>query len=227
VSYFTAKTFTFLRALGRNNSREWFQAHRADYETHVREPFQALVTDLQPVLAAISLQFRADPRPSGGSLFRIHRDTRFANDKSPYKTWQGARLFHARRAQVPAPSFYVHLEPGACFVGAGLWHPETPTQRRIRQFIVDNPAGWESAVHAPAVRRRFELESGEMLVRPPAGFPVDFPRIDDLRHKNFVLIRSLEDKAMIEPRLLQGLGKDLATLAPFVDYLCAALDLEF
>ncbi|RMH94940.1 DUF2461 domain-containing protein [Lysobacter pythonis] len=226
-AYFDKAAFKFLNGLARHNNREWFQAHKADYETHVRTPFQRLLGDLQPALAAISPHFRSDPKTVGGSMFRIQRDTRYAHDKSPYKPWQGARLFHERRRQVAAPSFYVHLQPGASFVGAGLWHPETPTQRRVRQFIFENPAGWARTARDKALRRRFDLESNEMLVRPPTGFPADFEFIDDLRHRNFALARTLEDEVMTGPKLRPILEKDLAQLAPFVDYLCAALDLEF
>jgi uncharacterized protein (TIGR02453 family) len=227
TTYFTDKSFRFLRALARNNERAWFQAHKPDYEAYVRVPFQVLLTDLQPDLLSVSEHYRSEPKTVGGSLFRIQRDTRFANDKTPYKSWQGARLFHERRKQVPAPSFYLHLQPGNCFVGAGLWHPETATQRRVRQFIFENPGAWKQAAHAPALRRRFDLETGEMLVRPPRGFPPDFEFIDDLRHKNFVASRTIEDSVMTGPRLRQTLARDLQALAPFVDYLCAALDLEF
>lgn len=227
ATYFSDKSFRFLRALARHNERAWFLAHKADYEAHVREPFQHLLVDLQPDLHRVSEHYRAEPKTVGGSLFRIHRDTRFANDKTPYKSWQGARLFHARSRETAAPSFYLHLQPGRCFIGAGVWHPETATLRRIRQFIVDNPGSWEAAAHAPAFRRRFALEDDEMLVRPPRGFPADFAFIDDLRHKNFVASRAIDDATMTGPRLKQVLAKDLQALAPFVDYLCAALDLEF
>jgi len=105
TTYFEDRSFRFLRGLRRHNERAWFQAHKADYDDHVRAPFQRLLTDLQPALASISEHYRADPKPVGGSLFRIQRDTRFANDKTPYKSWQGARLYHERRKQVPAPSF--------------------------------------------------------------------------------------------------------------------------
>ena len=227
TTYFTEPTFKFLRGLARHNSREWFLAHKTGYDAHVRAPFQRLLTDLQPALAGASEHYRADPKPVGGSLFRIQRDTRFANDKTPYKPWQGARLFHARGRQVEAPSFYIHLQPGNCFVGAGLWHPQGETLRRVRHFIVDNPGSWQAAAHAPAFRRRYDLDEDEMLVRPPRGFPADFAFIDDLRHKNFVALRAIDDTVMLGPRLRQVLSADLVALAPFVDYLCAALDLEF
>ncbi|MEN5061999.1 DUF2461 domain-containing protein [Luteimonas sp. TWI1416] len=227
TAYFSEKSFRFLRALARHNDKAWFEAHRKDYEAHVRQPFLRLVGDLQPDIAAISPHFRADTRTVGGSLFRIHRDARFSHDKSPYKTWQGARLFHERRREVAAPSFYVHLEPGASFVGAGLWHPEPHTQRKVRQFILENPGGWKAAAHAPKLRRRFALDDSQMLVRPPRGFPADFVYIDDLRHRNWVFLRPLDDAAMAGPGLDRTIAADLAVLAPFVDYLCAALDLEF
>ena len=226
-SYFSDKSFRFLRGLARHNNREWFLAHKTDYETHVRTPFQALLADLQPALAAVSLHFRAEPKTVGGSLFRIQRDTRFSGNKAPYKSWQGARLFHERSREVAAPSFYEHLQPGGCFVGAGLWHPEPATQRKVRQFIFDNPGTWKAAAHAPAFRRRFDMESGEVLVRPPRGFPPDFEFIDDLKHKNFVAVRAIDDALMAGTRLRQVIAADLTALAPFVDYLCAALDLEF
>ena len=225
--YFSDASFKFLRGLARHNNREWFLTHKADYESHVRAPFQRLLTDLQPALAAISPNFRADPRPVGGSLFRIQRDTRFANDKAPYKPWQGARLFHERRREVAAPSFYLHLQPGDCFIGAGLWHPETGTVRKVRHFIVDNPGSWKVAAHGSAFRKRFDLEDSEMLVRMPRGFPDDFEFAQDLRRKNFVAFRALDDDLMTGPRLLKTVEKDLSALGPFTDYLCASLDLEF
>ena len=227
ASYFSDKSFRFLRALARHNERSWFHAHKADYEAYVREPFQRLLGDLQPALAGISLHYRADPKPVGGSMFRIQRDTRYAHDKTPYKPWQGARLFHYRRREVAAPSFYIHLEPGASFVGAGLWHPETHTQRRVRQFIFDNPGAWKAAAHAPAFSRRYTLGTRDMLVRPPRGYPPEFAHIDDLRRRNFTASRALDDANMTGPRLRATLERDLEALAPFVDYLCAALDLEF
>jgi len=225
--YFSDKTFKFLRGLARHNGREWFHAHKPEYEAHLRQPFLRLLTDLQPALAGITTQFRADTKSIGGSLFRIQRDTRYAHDKSPYKTWQGAKLFHERARQVEAPSFHVHVQPGHCFVGAGLWHPATSTQRKVRQFVFDNPGGWERAAHAPAFRELYTLESSDMLVRVPSGFPSEFVHVDDLRHRNFVMTRSLDDADVLGPDLLAILEQDLTALSPFMDYLCASLDLEF
>jgi len=226
TTYFSEKTFKFLRALGRHNNREWFHEHKADYETHLRGPFQQLISDLQPDLLAISEHYRADPKGVGGSLFRIHRDTRFSNDKTPYKTWSGARFFHARSKQVEAPSFYLHIQPDNCFIGAGLWHPEPESQRKIRQFIFDNPGSWKAAVHTPAFKRRYTMD-GESLVRPPRGYPADHELIDDIKRKDFVATFALEDSIVLGPKLRKTVADQFAALSPLVDYLCAALDLEF
>ena len=226
ATYFSDKTFKFLRALARNNSRDWFHEHKADYEANLRGPFLKLIADLQPDVLAVSEHYRADPKPVGGSLFRIHRDTRFSNDKTPYKTWSGARFFHARHKQVDAPSFYLHVQPGHCFIGAGLWHPEPESQRRIRQFIFDNPGAWKAAVHAPAFKRKFTMD-GDSLVRPPRGFPADHELIEDFKRKDFVATTTIDDAVVLGPNLRKAVAAHFAGLAPLVDYLCASLDLEF
>jgi uncharacterized protein (TIGR02453 family) len=238
-TYFTDKIFRFQKALAKNNTREWFTAHKADYEEHLRQPFLRLITDLQAPLATISTHFRADPKPMGGSLFRIYRDTRFANDKTPYKTWSGARFFHERTKianadatlqrpgqAIEAPSFYVHIAPGDCFTGGGLWHPEPVTQRRLRDFIVENPESWKKATRSPAFRRKYTLHD-ESLARAPRGYPADHELIEDLKRKNYVAMAPLDDATLTGPRLLKAVADGLRGCSPLVDYLCAALDLEF
>ena len=225
--YFSDASYKFLRNLDRHNNKAWFAEHKHEYEEHVRQPFLRLIADLQPDLAQVSTHYLADPRTVGGSLYRIYRDTRYSGDKAPYKPWQGARLYHERRKQVPAPSFYIHLQPGASFIGAGLWGQPPEVQRRVRQFIFDNPGSWKATAHAPALRKRFGFDESDMLVRTPQGFPADFEFIDDLRHRNWVLLRHVDDAGMTSPRLRQTIAGDLSALRPFVDYLCAALDLEF
>jgi uncharacterized protein (TIGR02453 family) len=225
-TYFNAAGFRFLRELAKNNNREWFNARKTQYEESVRDPFLRLIGDLAGPLAKISPHFRADPRPSGGSMFRIYRDTRFANDKSPYKTWLGARLFHERARQVHAPLFYMHIQPGRCFAGGGLWHPEAPALKRIRDFLVDNPATWKKAVRSKKFRERLAL-GGESLSRPPSGFDPKHELIDDIKRKDFVASVEFSDADATSPRLKPLLIDAFKGVAPMVDYLCAALDLEF
>lgn len=225
-TYFTAASFRFLRALDRNNSREWFHAHKDDYERHVREPFLQLIGDLQAPLAKISAHYRADPRKNGGSLFRIFRDTRFSHNKLPYKPWQGARFFHTRRHEIPAPSFYLHLQPGDCFAGGGMWHPEPDALKHIRGFLADNPAAWKRATRGKAFAEHLQL-AGESLVRPPRGYDPLHELIDDLKRKDFVASAGFSDELACSAELLPWIVSTFRHVAPLVDYLCAAQELEF
>lgn len=225
-AYFSPATFKFLRALQRHNNRTWFKAHQDDYETHVRGPYLQLIADLQAPVAKLSRHYRADPRKVGGSLFRIQRDTRFSGDKAPYKTWAGARIFHERRREIAAPSFYLHIAPGDCFVGAGLWHPENHTLRNIRNFIVDNPASWKRAVHGRAFHDHYEFW-GESLSRAPQGLPADHPLLEDLKRKSYAAGIGFDDALACSPKLFPLVVDHFKRLAPLVDYLCAAQNLEY
>ena len=135
-AHVTPELFEFFRQLKRNNNREWFQKNKARYEERVRDPLLELVADFEPHLHKISPHLVADSRPVGGSLFRIYRDVRFSKDKTPYKTAAGVRFPHEECKDVHAPGFYLHLEPGEVFAGAGIWRPDAATLRRVRDRIV-------------------------------------------------------------------------------------------
>lgn len=224
-TYFSEEAFGFLRALALNNDRAWFNAHKHRYEEHVRAPFQGLLRDLQPVMAGISLHYRCDPRPVGGSLYRLQRDTRRYADKSPYKSWQGAEIFYERR-HTEAPAFFIHLQDDASFLAAGLWYPQPATMRRVRQFIVDNPGGWRAAAHSEAFGACLRLDDRDLLARGPRGFPPDSEFALDLRRRNMLAIHPLGNAAMTDEQLLARIEHVFTAATPFVDYLCAALDLD-
>ncbi len=225
-SYFTLATFRFLRALGRNNQREWFHAHKDEYERHVREPFLQLIGDMQAPLAKISPHYRADPRKVGGSLYRIYRDTRYSNSKLPYKSWQGSRFTHERRGEIQAPRFFLHIEPGDCFAGGGMWHPEPDALKHIREFLVDNPAAWKRATQSKTFRQHLQL-GGESLVRPPRGYDATHELIDDLKRKDFVATTRFDEALACSSELLPWTVASFKRVAPLIDYLCAAQELEF
>ena len=226
TTYFTPATFRYLRDLKANNNRLWFNEHKPRYEAVLRQPFLQLIGDLQVPLAKISPHFVADPRGQGGSMFRIHRDTRYAKDKTPYKTWSGARLFHERARQLDAPSFYLHIQPGNCFVGGGKWHPEAESIKRIREFIANNPAAWKKATRSKSFTAHFWL-GGDSLMRPPRGFDPDHELIEDLKRKDFVAMDGFADGIATSTELKPLLVDRFKRVAPLVDYLCAGLDLEF
>src|SRR5919108_5303570 len=149
--YFTPAFFDFFRELKRHNNRPWFEKNKARYEREVRDRLVAFVLAAGPRIRKISPRFRADPRPVGGSIFRIYRDIRFSKDKTPYKT-AGALHFPHEQRSGSAPTFYLHLEPGSVYSGVGIWHPEAAALGRIRDAIVAQPQRWKSMVGSRAFR---------------------------------------------------------------------------
>lgn len=228
MAWFTPELFEFLKQLAANNNRPWFLANQDRYERVVREPARQLVADLALPLAAVSLHYVANPAKVGGSIYRVQRDRRYHRDRPPYKTWLGLRFYHERRRelQVQVPSFHVHLAPGGCFIGAGLWQPGSATVKRVREFIADNPRAWQQAVHAPAFRSRFRL-AGAQLQRAPRGYAPDHPLIEDLKRKDFIALLDFPDEVALARDFDRFILDQIRELAPLVDYLCAALGLEF
>jgi uncharacterized protein (TIGR02453 family) len=224
--YFTPELFTFLHQLAENNNRAWFKAHQVDYERLVREPALDFITDFSRPLRKISGHFTADARKAGGSLFRINRDTRFATDKSPYKTNTGMHFRHEDAQNVHAPGFYVHLEPGESFMGVGIWRPHTETAYSIRRRIDEHPDAWRKAAHGRRFADGFALE-GESLVRPPKGFAPDHPLIDDLKRKDFIASRRLTEEEVTSEGFLDGFTRHCTTAAPFMRFLCEAVGVPF
>ena len=220
--YFRPELFRFLEELRAHNDREWFAAHKPRYECYVRDPLLAFIRDVAGPLAGISRHVVADPRPVGGSLFRIYRDTRFAKDKSPYKTHAAAHFRHRAHKNVHAPGFYLHLEPGGVFAGGGLWRPEPPALLAVRTAIAKKPADWKRAVGGAAFGRACKLE-GELAKRPPRGFDPEHPSIDDIRRKDFVAIRRFGEREALSPRFLQTFVAFCQGAAPLNKFLCKAL----
>ena len=223
---FPEATLSYLERLADNNDRAWFNEHKAEYERLVREPALALIEAIQPDLASISPHFRAIPKKVDGSLMRVYRDTRFSKDKTPYKTNIGIQFRHERGKDVHAPGFYLHVEAGNCFVGAGIWRPESKVLAKIRDFILDNPTAWKRALKAPGFHAGFAL-AGESLKRAPRGFPAEHELIEDLKRKDFIALKPLADEAISRKRFVSKVASDFRQAAPLMSYLCTALELEF
>jgi uncharacterized protein (TIGR02453 family) len=223
---FSPELFTFLDDLAEHNDREWFKQQKERYVEFVQEPALAFILDVTPGLGRISPQIRADARPIGGSVFRIQRDTRFSKDKTPYKTHAGIQFRHASGPDVHAPGFYLHLQPGEVFAVAGIWRPEGEAARRIRRAITDDPAAWKRAAYGKAFSARYAL-TGDSLKRPPTGFPTDGPYESDLMRKDFLGEARLSEKAVMAPGFVQEYVRLCRASAPFMRFLCRALELPF
>ncbi len=179
-----------------------------------------------PHLRKISPHFRADPRPRGGSLFRIYRDIRFSKDKSPYKTHAGLHFRHEAGKDAYTPGFYLHLEPRKSFIGMGLWHPDNPTLKRIRDRVANDPAAWKKAVGGKKFRQHFEVQ-GESLKRPPKGYDPEHPLIDVLKLKDFTCFAPLTQKQITSPDFMEEFATLCQAGSPLVKFICDALDQKY
>lgn len=223
---FTKATLNFLNELAANNDRTWFTANKPRYESLVREPALEFIAAMGPWLEEFAPNFRADPRKAGGSLMRVYRDTRFARDKTPYKTNIGIQFRHALGKDVHAPGFYVHIASDECFLAAGCWHPEADVLGRIRDLIAAKPERWFAARDDRKFTALWEL-AGDSLTRPPRGYAADHPAIEDLRRKDFIGVSPLPFAKVVEPGLVKLAGKQFAATAPFMKFLCAALGVQY
>jgi uncharacterized protein (TIGR02453 family) len=216
---FGPELFAFLAELREHNDRDWFAANKERYEAHVLEPALAFIEDFGYRLQSISPHFRADPRRSGGSLFRIYRDTRFSKDKSPYKTNTGMHFRHKHGKDAHVPGYYLHLAPGEVFGGGGIWHPDAQALTAIRQAIVDDPERWRRATR---LGEGLELR-GDSLKRVPSGFDKDHPDAEDLMRKDYFAWVKLSEEAATAPGFLDHYPRVCESAAPLMRFLCGAL----
>jgi uncharacterized protein (TIGR02453 family) len=225
---FRPQALAFLRRLKRSNRREWFERHRAGYETEVRGPMRALVEEMDVRLARLAPEITGDPRHS---VFRIHRDIRFSSDKSPYKTNAACQFYHhdagrgaGQDAEGAGAGLYFQLEDRQCFVAGGMWMPARPALERIREAIADDPDALDRVLAAPAFRRRFRrLDAEDMLKRMPRGYDEGHPAARWLRYRSFTATRVMTEREVLSPRLPAILARDFETLVPLVRWLNAAI----
>jgi uncharacterized protein (TIGR02453 family) len=224
--YFTEASLKFLRQLDKNNNRDWFNEHKQEYEDRVRSPALDFIADMGDTIESLSPHFLAIPKKVGGSMMRPYRDVRFSKDKRPLKTNVGIQFRHFQAKDVHAPGFYLHIEPGNCFVGAGIWHPEAEPLAAVRRAIDEQSKHWLKVSRNKPFTSVFEL-SGDSLSNPPRGYKKDHPLIDDLKRKDFIAIAPLEDKYVIANSLKTDVAKSFKTAAPFMRFLCEALEVPF
>jgi uncharacterized protein (TIGR02453 family) len=226
--YFTPALFGFLRELEANNDKEWWDQNKNRYDTLIREPALEFISSFGDLLARFAPHFSADPKTVGGSLMRPYRDVRFSKDKTPYKTNVGIQFRHEAGKDVHAPGFYLHLEPGETFAGAGLWSPETRVAHMIRQKIDDEPEQWGDAAHSREFTDSWSLShSDEALARVPKQYDADHPYADDIRLKSFVAGQRLTQKSVTSTTFAEDLAAEYEKTVPFTAFLCAAIGLPY
>jgi uncharacterized protein (TIGR02453 family) len=210
-----APILDFLRNLRANNNKQWFDANKARY-IEASAAFEQLVSD---VLA----QFGAVDDLGGVSakdcIFRIYRDTRFAADKSPYKTGMGALLGRGGRKH-DGRSYYLHIEPeGQSMLAGGFFAPTPAELDRVRQAIASDASELKAVISSADFVRYFGAMQGETLKTAPQGYPKDHPDLALLRHKQFLAESAMSNEQVLAPDLIPHILRVFTAMKPFVSYL--------
>ena len=189
---FYKETSKFFEDLKKNNTKEWFNDHKRDYQENVLDPAIPFVTAMGQRLRKIAPSIVAIPRINK-SLFRLNRDTRFSNDKSPYKTNLGIWFWEGPRKRMECSGFYFHLEPNRLMLGAGLHIFTKDLLNRYREVVVDKKHGADLRKAIHSVSEKGYIVHGKYYKKIPAGY--------DPSHKNaeYLLYNGLS--AMVETKI--------------------------
>lgn len=218
--------FKFFTELKDNNNRDWFAANKPRYVDSVVTPMTEFIVAIGPHLKRISRFYRADPKPHGGSMFRIYRDARFSKDKTPYKTHAACHFRHQAGRDAHAPGFYVHIETDGIHFGGGIWSPPSKQLGMIRDFIADNPAAWEKLLKSKAIIDAGGIR-GDSLKRPPRGFDADARHIDDIKRKSFFVMSQAEADLALRAELVDEAVKAFRSAAKLNHFITDAIDMPF
>jgi len=213
---FDPKALAFLRALKRNNDRDWFRERKDEYERVLRAPMIAMIERLAVDFRKFAPELSASPKTS---LFRIYRDTRFSDDKTPLKTHVSASFPHRELGKGRGAGMYLEVTPTWVWVGGGMYHAETAELHAVREHIAANHRRLRKIVTSPGFRRAVGELQGERLQRVPRGFPTDHPAAGYLRHRQLIGGAEFPPGFATKPGFYSGVLKIFRGVAPLVDFL--------
>lgn len=220
TSPFTKKTLAFLRALKRNNDREWFRERKHDYEAHVRQPMMALIEQLSGDFRRMAPELVAEPRVS---LYRIYRDTRFSDDKTPLKTHAAARFPSRQFPKGIGAGLYLEIAPTYVWFGGGRYMPTTEELRSIRQHIASEHRQLHRIVRSKRFTSTFDALEGERLSRVPRGYLADHPAAEYLRYTRFLVGREYPASFALDPGFYPELLRVFEAALPLIRFLNAGI----
>jgi uncharacterized protein (TIGR02453 family) len=206
----------FLRNLARRNDREWFTPRKAVFEAELKEPMLAIIRKVTGAMESFAPNF---VRPAEKCLFRIYRDTRFSNNKLPYKTHVAAWWSHQGMEKTSGAGYYFHIDAKEVIIAAGAYMPEKDQLAAIRHWLLDHHAEFRKLLERPAVRKAFSEFEGNALTRAPKGFSCEHPALDLIRCRQWGLSASLPASAALEPGFAATLIRHFRLAAPVVDAL--------
>jgi uncharacterized protein (TIGR02453 family) len=216
---FAAPAFAFFGALAINNEKTWFDAHKADYDRHVKGPMLSLVSEVSARLKSARVPLTGDPQKA---LFRINRDVRFSANKNPYKTHAGAVLTADGRKGAPG-LLYIHFDPVRSFTAAGFFRVEPPVLQKLRKGLVADPVDW-TKVERALTKSKLALAVDEPLVRLPKGFETaPAAVVETLKLKSWIVRRELPQSRLGNPKLVDDIVAFAIEARPLLDFGWAAL----
>ncbi|UCS95273.1 DUF2461 domain-containing protein [Echinicola marina] len=213
-------TLKFLEQLAANNSKEWMDANRNWY-LEVKEGFLATVGELLAELSKMDPRF-AILKPKE-CIFRQNRDIRFSANKEPYKNNMGA-YFSPGGKKSSLPGYYLHLQPGECFLAGGIWMPASDVLKKIRQEIDYSGAELKEIIEAKSFKDAFGGIEGEKLKTSPRDYPSEHPYIDFLRMKSFIVTKALTDSEVLSKGLVAICIDAYGKMDRFNEFLSRAVD---
>jgi len=213
---FTDATLKFWRGLKRNNRREWFNAHRDDYEAHVRTPITAIIEQLAIDFREFAPELVANPKTS---MYRIYRDTRFSDNKAPYKTHVAASFPTRGLAKHEGAGVYFHVSPDEVWIGGGMYSPQPPQLFTVRQHIAGHLKQLRAIVESPGFRKQFGALEGEPLKRVPRGFSRDDPAAEYLKFTRFIAGTELPPAMATSPAFYKILLTVFRQVVPLTRFL--------
>jgi uncharacterized protein (TIGR02453 family) len=216
LPYFRSDALTFLRNLAKHNDRAWFQPRKAQFETELKEPMLAVVRKITDAMVDFAPNH---VRPAEKSLFRIYRDTRFSNDKRPYKTHVAAWWSHQGLEKTSGAGYYFHVSAKEVIIAAGAYMPEKDQLAAIRHWLLDHHREFAKLLRSPKVRSTYDEFEGNALKRPPKGFPAEHPGMDLIRCRQWGLAATLPVKAALKKDLAVAVIRYFKIAAPVVDAL--------
>jgi uncharacterized protein (TIGR02453 family) len=212
----------FLKALKKNNNRDWFNENKNKYEAAKKE-LEGFLNQLIPAVKAFDKEVTTSTPKE--AIFRIYRDVRFSNDKSPYKTNFGAHIRKGAK-NVHTAGYYFHIEPGGCFIGGGIWMPEADILKAIRKEVYYNTAEFKKIINQKKFVEYFGGLDGEKLSKPPKDFPKDFKDIELLKYKSYMGFRALSDKELQDKNLLKFIVDILKTVQPLNKFINRGIEMK-
>jgi uncharacterized protein (TIGR02453 family) len=215
------EVFPFLIALNENNNREWFAEHKAEYD-HTKKIFENYVEKLIAEIALFDEEVKGIQAKD--CIFRIYRDTRFSNDKTPYKPYYSAYICSGGGRKSPRGGYYIHVQPGEAVVAGGVWCPEPNVLKALRKSVYENVDEFAEIMQNPEFAAHYKELLGDKLKNVPPGFPKDFEYAEWLKPKNYCVEADVTDDIFLRDDSLTELARLIKLMLPFNRFLNYTVD---